>query len=275
MTRRFGVWIGLILAFAVWAVAPGVGKAGFILGGNSNADKSGVNNQDGTMNFAVYQRDNTDPYNPATNPNPYGIDNGDDFLGVFVPGSVGPAPAAAFEQEYLYLYSLVNNGQYIQPINQYTISLFGGVVTVLDWGHFPGYVFQDDSGEVTVSNDFGEDAQVFQNPGLAMTGVTSPGVTTVGDAVPPTAVQLRPALAEQLLRVRFDSDAGELADGNRSSVFGFTSYLPPKFTTSSALDGGTADGFVPAPVPEPSVVVMGIGCILAGAVIGLRRRRKV
>jgi hypothetical protein len=272
MTRRYGVAIALILGLAVLAATSGVCEAAFLQGysGNTNAKQAGVAPQDLTMNFAVYDRDNTDPYDATTNPDPYGL--GANMLGAFVPGTVGPL--GAFDQEYLYLYELVNNGTAAAPVNQYTVSLYGGVATVMDWGYFPTYVFQDDSGAVTVSNDFGEDAQVFQNPGLPSTGVTRPGVTTVGDAVNPQVVELRPAVAEQLLRVGFDRDSGELASQNRSSIFGFTSYLPPKFSIAAAQDGGIANGYVPAPIPEPSVAVMGIGCLLAGAVIGLRRRRK-
>ncbi|MCC6123383.1 MAG: PEP-CTERM sorting domain-containing protein [Pirellulales bacterium] len=183
------------------------------------------------------------------------------FDGLAAPGlGSGPLDTTA---SYLYLFQTVNNGIDPAAITQNSVSVPNAAVT--SHGVFPTVGFTSGGVNVSVAVDLGPSAIPGDPSGIAL--APAPGVAVVAGLVVP--FYQAAGGGSQLTTFLFPN----LAAGGTSSVWGYTSNLPPSWGTTSIQDGGTnASGTVPTTVPEPSaLLLLGLGSL---ALIFVRRQRR-
>lgn len=272
-SSKFWIRNASLLASAaslILLIAPSPASADYILthsGNSSGASASGV---DGTVSFAVLNRDNgttNDPWNTGFDIKNATFIDGD--------GAGGEADSSGLDLDapFLYLYQFVNDGTNTTlDILGMTLILNGNLASaVTSWGYWDDLGFSDNDGEARDDHPFG-DAGTFGDPGAANTGVTDPDVVDIGNAgeVTPTSV----VKSSSDVTFTFTNNPGKITDTNRSILVGFTSTIGQTFILTTLDDAG-ADPLVTVPtlVPLPPALVM----LLAGAPFGLltllRRRR--
>ena len=262
----------LIAGLIMLSCTPGA-RATYI-GGLIGNTRPGGGNANYTINFAVL--------NPFMgNPNDTWAADRTGMLnvnGAFRPGQ--GSPALDTNAQYLYLYQVVNNSPMNGPTLKFQLLSLpfdtnSGAIT--SWGAFLGLGFSDDNGVVNTTNSFGLDNVPFDNPAVINIGVTNPSVAMIGGlGIPPSTDVVRITATMG----RFDATWGltHLAPGEISSVYGFTTNLPPTvFTPRNTGVGGTDNampvGWVASPVPAPgALALLAIGSALATPLVPRRRR---
>jgi len=182
------------------------------------------------------------------------------------------AGSAAFDTSarYLYLYQMISSPN--------SAAAFGGgdfgdgqprftsVTSYAQWNLF----LSDDGGKFTVANAFGIDGIPFVNLAPANLGVVSPNVIAADSPIQKVAILSRTNTAFQM---QFPS---VLSPGQTTQLVGFTSNMPPEIIGSNQTPGPfVALGHVPAPVPEPSTVLLFSTGGLALFAATRRRRRAI
>jgi len=221
--------------------------------GNTQPVNAGGSGLGGFVNFAVYSgSDGTAPT--------------DDRFGTGIQNSVLTAAGFDVTSPFLYLFQTSNN--HTLEISQNTVAAVAANVT--GTGFLAGRGFTDNGGNVSTANPFGTAAAPGDPSGTSI-GVTTPGIALVAGLTSPSSVtQTTTSVA-----ATFTPPITGLAAGATSSLWGYTSTLPPSFTVTSLQDGGTnASGTVPgAVVPEPTTLGSALaGLLLAGGYC-LRRRK--
>jgi len=272
MTRRF---VGIVLALAVGLLALGAlnAQAGLVtdFAGNTQpvftnlaGNPTGVA---GFINFAVFDRTGGTPGDSFAT----GVPNADNIL-----SAAGFHPNDA----YLYLFQVTDRltnpltGGPAPPISTSTEHVTSGGVD--GFGSLAG-IGAKFNGALLQGGDPGV---TFGTPAAA--GNTSPAVTGVSGASGSvgtsglTTASVSLLTPTSLLANFLQPDGLVIPAGGQSDIFGYTSNLPPAFTTGSLQDDGTsAVGTIPGAVPEPSSIVMiATAAVSVGAVLSLRRRAK-
>ncbi|MBX9680126.1 MAG: hypothetical protein K2X38_15290 [Gemmataceae bacterium] len=261
----------------------------------------------GSIYYMVFERDG------RSTEDPWGT-GGPQFSTRFRPGidfNGGASPALDTQAKYLYLYQVVNHQRTEPQIESASIKLLADLSDITSWGYFQGLGFATDeeAGLRPISANNKLDPNTYRSPAPAVPINKSlrlaPIPTTRGESEPNVG-------AGKLVRVQWDafdpartpdyvmllarSDFNEhssfraiwsgnnaIAKDGRSTVFGFTSNLPPKLdqarlrttrdesksneVSMAGLDGkdpkaskdgkGTSDGIVgvegQAPTPLPAV----------------------
>lgn len=226
----------------------------------------------GFINFAVYNRTGGTP----------GIDSfGTGAGGILPPGTTVDSflQAAGFHpnDNFLYLYQVTNHltnpitGGSAPALSTSTVHVNSG--TVDGFGSLPG-VGAAFNGTALRGGDpgvtFGPPAVAGNQSFPPITGVSGASASFLSTLTTATVSLQTPT---SLLA---DFAPGSIPAGGQSDIFGYTSNLPPTFTTGSIQDNGTsAVGTVPAAaIPEPSSIVIIATAVPVGAVLLLRRRAK-
>jgi hypothetical protein len=270
MTRRF---VGIVLALAVGLLTLGAlnAQAGLVtdFAGNTQpvftnavGSPTGVA---GFINFAVFDRTGGTPGDSFDT----GVPNADAIL-----SGAGFHPNDA----YLYLFQVTNRltnpltGGAAPPISTSTVHVTSGGVDGFGslagiGAAFNGTPLKGGDPGVTFGPPAPAGNQSFP-PTTGVSGASASFTTTLTTAsvTEPTPTSLLASFVA----------AGTILAGGQSAIFGYTSNLPPAFTTGSLQDDGTsAVGTIPgAAVPEPSSIVMLASAVSVGAVLLLRRRAK-
>jgi len=173
----------------------------------------------------------------------------------------------ALTSSFLYLYQNVNTGV---DIASGSVNANGATLTSAGFLATLGFT------QVTAGHPFlGAAAAAPGNPSPAVTGATAANGTpiVVAGLVAPTTVSAGASSVVATYGTRLNS-----ANGNLSTLWGFTSNIAPAFNFGSIQDSGPAsNGTVPSnsasAVPEPSsLAIAGLGALgLIG--YGLRRRK--
>lgn len=256
----------------------------------------------GSIYYMVYERDG------RSTDDPWGT-GGPQFSTRFRPGidfNGGASPALDTQAKYLYLYQVVNHQRTDPQIESASIKLLADLSDVTSWGYFQGLGFATDeeTGLRPISANNKLDPNTYRSPAPAVPINKSlrlaPIPTTRGENEPNVGagklVRIQwdafdpartPDYVMLLARSDFDehssfraiwSGNNAIAKDGRSTVFGFTSNLPPKLdqarlrTTREAAKGsdiaeaglgeakagkGTSDGVIgiegQAPTPLPTV----------------------
>lgn len=236
---------------------PSRAAAGVIeeLSGHHRAAAENNPSLDASLSFAVFRRDGTagDVFGTGY----AGFDN------VFNAGN----GSAGFDTsaEYLYLYQYVNDGTGDDPFGSLTL----GAKELTSWGHWT-LGFCDADGAIDVGNPLGPGAEDFSFAPRAVLG--APGAM-IGD----TLSSVPGSDDREPLSMSFGNNTLSLGlnlrDGQRLSVFGFTSDAPPvvrNFTLEECPDNLACGGYV-STIPEPATLLLFATACL-GVVATSRRR---
>jgi hypothetical protein len=264
LTRRRRILVFALACLGGLVMPHSAARADFIqsFSGNTFPSSTGSSAIDGTINFGVLNRTGgtaSDPWNTG-----YSGSLASKFVaGVTASGT--SSPALDLGAKYLYVFQVTNNGTNSQGISRAIINIFSpGAVT--SWGALKGVGLKDSNGLVSATNPFGT-LGAPGNPASASTGVTGPKLDDISSS------KTHRVQSVILFQDNIEGNWPNIPSGFRTTVFLFTSNLPP------ILDGGSiagksphdADGTVPTPMPEPySFVLAGLGLPLAWL---LTRRR--
>jgi hypothetical protein len=246
--------ISLVCLALMLLIASGA-QGGFILGftGNTFPQNAGLT-VDGHVNFAVLDRSR------GTSGDVWGTGlPGFDALAAAGFGS-GPLDTTA---NFLYLFQTVNNGVNADAISQNSVSVPNTAVT----SHivFPTVGFTSGGVNVGAVVDLGPSAVNGDPSGISL--APAPGVRLVGGLVVP--FYQAAGYGSQLTTFLYP----DLVNGGVSSLWGYTSNLPPSWGVTSIQDNGTnASGTVPTTVPEPSIFAM-LGLASLSILLVWRRRK--
>src|SRR5262249_22341547 len=207
-----------------------------------------------TVYYMVFERDDRDPNDPWGTGIP-------DFLKTFRPGidfNGGASPDINTASKYLYLYQVINHQRTVPPIESMSTKLLVELSEITSWGHFDGLGFAskgDDQVARPLSATHRIDSRTYVSPAPALPEaqpLTLAYVPTVrGEAQPKAGTvkgkigqvhwdALDPATPPDYVMILGSSDfdkhpsfraiwSGKNAIGKdgRSTVFGFTSPMPP------------------------------------------------
>jgi hypothetical protein len=267
--RTVRVCCALALALGVALIASPA-QAGFIqdFSGNTAPQKLDAKNQgvNSTVNFAVLSlevdkdgnlKDKTDPWGTGLK----------GFAAKFVAiqgNGSGPLDTTA---TYLYLYQVTNNepATAADTISSERLILPKGVTAndITSFGYFDTLGLSDTFGGVAgvpvdAGPNFFGNTRSPGDPAVANVTVNGPGVAALaaGSFVKPTTVTIVEAKNQPtVFTTRWSTP---LAPQQRSTIYGFTTFLDPQFSTATVA--GTGPGFngvvvptgmAPAPMPNP------------------------
>jgi len=242
-----------ILAASV-LLGPSRADAGFIaaFSGNTQPEHTPQPAVGGTINFAVYNTTGgtgSDPWNVGVN-----------MSALFVHGSTS-AVNLDTTAKYLYLFQTYDNGPNASTvgISENTVGVNASYLT--SFGSFAGTSFS--TPVLGTPAGFGDISP-------ASTGATPIVLSGQGGLDVPTTF----TLTSGSLIANYSPEIGGGSAPYESVLWGYTSNYAPNFVIGGLLDGGTtADGYVPAAVPEPSSVVLSVIGLSAIGLGAYRRRR--
>jgi hypothetical protein len=285
------------------ALAAPAAHAGFIqdFSGNTAPQKLDAKNQgvNSTVNFAVLSLELDKDGNLKDKTDPWGTGLAG-FAAKFVPtqgSGSGPLDKTA---TYLYLYQVTNNepATAADTISGERLTLPKGVTAkdITSFGYFDTLGLSDTFGGVAgvlvdAGPNFFGNTRSPSNPAVANVKVNGPGVAALaaGSFVNATTVTI--VEAKNQPTVFSTSWKMPLGPQQRSTIFGFTTFLDPQFSTASVSGTGpnvggvlVPTGMAPAPManpfapaPEPSSLMLaGTAMLSLGVVricLRLRRRR--
>jgi hypothetical protein len=220
----------------------------------------------GSVYYMVFERDDKDPKDP------WGT--GKNVIDTFRPGidlNGAPSPGIDPTAKYLYVYQVINDQKTDKPIESASVKLIVEVTELTSWGYWNGIGFaaKDKDAVRPVSATYKLNTP-YQSPAPALPTIKPLFLTDVpterGEAPrkgPKEIVQvhwdaLDPATPPDLVMVLGSSDfdrypsfraiwsgKNAIAKNGRSTIFGFTSNLPPTIepvrlrTTADEKDGKT------------------------------------
>ncbi|MFO0865101.1 MAG: PEP-CTERM sorting domain-containing protein [Gemmataceae bacterium] len=220
--------------------------------GLAEAKTEGTHLLSGSIYYMVYERDG------RSSDDPWGT-GGAQFTSRFRPGidfNGGASPSLDTQAKYLYLYQVVNHQRTDPVIESASIKLLVDLSDVTSWGyiHGLGFATDEDGGIRPISANNKLDPNTYRSPAPAVPIAKSLRLAPI----PTTRGENEPNLgAGKLVRIQWDafdpartpdyvmllarSDFDEhssfraiwsgpnaIAKDGRSTVFGFTSNLPPK-----------------------------------------------
>ncbi len=233
---------GLVAAVCL-AVAPAFASPISAFSGNTQPYNSGTT--DGaTVNFAVYSTAG----GTAGDTFGTGVSN---FDSLFTGGSGSLDTSAS----YLYVYQTVANAPSGQNVFQNTVGVVAALSWVTSYGRFDGTMFS--------STVLGTGAGFSNAPSPASTGASPVILSGQSGLTSPSM-----SIGSSSVKATYLSD---LAYGTSSTLWGFTSNLPPHLGNTAVIEVGGANGTAPTTVPEPASLAL---LALAAPALALRRRKR-
>ncbi len=227
--------------------------AKLISAGNTNASDAvgGPGGFQGTINTAVYDLTGGTP----------GDSYGTGYTGM--DSVIGGA-----DQDYLFLYSVLNVGSSPREVFRATVDVSSGSVTMSDT-FVTSLHFVDGQGPVTAAadNDLGNDARAFTLnapfDAMAAGDLSSVGLADATGLKTPWLTLTANTFGMYFYPVLEPGESGVIV-GFKASGVGLRS--------AGLIDGSVARGMVPSTVPEPSTTLAMLS--LVPALLWYRRRRK-
>lgn len=207
---------------AILLAVPAAAHADFLAGFTGNTSPgvlSSTGGLDGTINFTVLDK----LYDIRGDAWGSGFSG---FNAAFRPGvdqNNRPSPALDVRAKYIYIYQVVNDGPTQTPIDLTAVRLYVDPSYITSWGTLSNLGFADIEGEVSATNVFGKPHD-FANPAGMNTDVTDPKIISL---VGSPDVPKNPDYVT-LYRESVEAEwSTAINAGQRSSLFCFTSNLPP------------------------------------------------
>lgn len=229
-----------IVGAVILAAAPVLASPIAAFSGNTQP-YNGSTATGGTVNFAAYTHDGV-----AGDVFKTGVANFDALL-------TGGSGALDTSAAYLYLFQSVNNAPGGQTYDTESEGLASGTTAATSYGYVPGASFS----QAVLGTAAG-----FGDPSGASTGA-SPSILTGVAGLNAPVLMVRGSTSVQ------EYFAG-IAAGQGSTIWGYTSNLPPALASTAIVFGG--NGLAVTALPEPAS--LGLLAVGATAVMGRRRRSR-